>query len=170
MRVRILLNAMGEARSWVLRAPKRSWRPICRAPSVRKKLSFKARERSVNVSHSWGGVRSDRAGILMEDFTFKVNLVAVVRVRAGDESVARKTVPTVLGAPGIAEIRLANENNAATGRHATVPMSISLSDRSFQQEIDGPAPHAEWAPPSCYSSLHKSPAPAWSVNASASRT
>ena len=44
----------------------------------------------------------------MEDFTFKVNLVVVVRVRAGDESVAL--------------------------------------------------------------SLHKSPAPAWSVNASASRT
>ena len=54
------------------------------------------------------------------DYTFKVNLVAVVRVRAGDESVARKIVPTVLGAPGIAEIRLANENNAATGRDATV--------------------------------------------------
>jgi hypothetical protein len=32
----------------------------------------------------------------MEDFTFKVNLVAVVRVRAGDKSVARKIVPTVL--------------------------------------------------------------------------
>ena len=62
----------------------------------------------------------EKFGSEMEDFTFKVNLVAVVRVRAGDESVARKTVPTVLGAPGIAEIRLANENNAATGRHATV--------------------------------------------------
>ena len=36
----------------------------------------------------------------MEDFKFKVNLVAVVRVRAGDESVARKIVPTVLGASG----------------------------------------------------------------------
>ena len=56
----------------------------------------------------------------MEDFAFKVNLVAVVRVRADDESVARKVVPTVLGAPGTVEIRLANENNAATGRHATV--------------------------------------------------
>ena len=33
----------------------------------------------------------------MEDFAFKVNLVAVVRVRADDESVARKVVPTVLG-------------------------------------------------------------------------
>ena len=56
----------------------------------------------------------------MKDFAFKVNLVAVVRVRAEDESVARKIVPTVLGAPGTAEIRLANENNAAMGRHAAV--------------------------------------------------
>ena len=56
----------------------------------------------------------------MEDFTFKVNLVAVVRVRASDESVARKIVPTILGAPGTAEIRLANENSAATGRDATI--------------------------------------------------
>ena len=59
-------------------------------------------------------------GPTMEDFTFKVNLVAVVRVRADDESVARKIVPTVLGAPGTVEIRLANENNAARGHHATV--------------------------------------------------
>jgi hypothetical protein len=56
----------------------------------------------------------------MKDFTFKVDLVAVVRVRADDESIARKVVPTVLGAPGTADIRLANENYAATGRHATV--------------------------------------------------
>ena len=51
----------------------------------------------------------------MSEFTFKVNLVAVVRVRADDESVARKVVPMVLGAPGSVEIRLANENNAAVG-------------------------------------------------------
>ena len=56
----------------------------------------------------------------MRDFAFKVNLVAVVRVRADDESIARKVVPTVLGAPGTADIRLANENNAATAHHATV--------------------------------------------------
>ena len=56
----------------------------------------------------------------MKDFAFKVNLVAVVRVRADDESVARKIVPTVLGAPGTVEIRLANENNTARGHHATV--------------------------------------------------
>ena len=56
----------------------------------------------------------------MEDFTFKVNLVAVVRVRADDESVARKVVPTVLRAPSTVEMRLANENNAAVGRDATI--------------------------------------------------
>ena len=56
----------------------------------------------------------------MEDFTFKVDLVAVVRVRASEESVARNVVTTVLGAPGTSEIRLANENNAATGCHATI--------------------------------------------------
>ena len=56
----------------------------------------------------------------MKDFTFKVNLVAVVRVRAADESIARKAVPTVVGAPDPADIRLANENIAAMGRHAAV--------------------------------------------------
>jgi hypothetical protein len=56
----------------------------------------------------------------MKDFAFKVNLVAVVRVRADDEGGARKVVPTVLGPPGVAEIRLANEKNAARGHHATV--------------------------------------------------
>ena len=56
----------------------------------------------------------------MRDFAFKVNLVAVVRVRADDESVARKVVPTVLGPPGPVEIRLVNENHAAMAHHATV--------------------------------------------------
>jgi hypothetical protein len=48
---------------------------------------------------------------IMGDFTFRVNLVATVRVRAADESVARKVVDTVLRAPGNVELRLANENN-----------------------------------------------------------
>ena len=56
----------------------------------------------------------------MKDFAFKVYLVALVRVRAADESVAPKVVPTVLGAPSTVEIGLANENNAATGRHASI--------------------------------------------------
>jgi hypothetical protein len=56
----------------------------------------------------------------MSDFVFKVNLVAVVRVRAGDESVARYVVPTVLGAPGPTEIALANQNHEALGHDAAV--------------------------------------------------
>ena len=73
---------------------------------------------------------------VMSEFTFKVNLVAVVRVRAADESVARQVVSTILGAPGTVEIGLANENNAAVGNHATitdVDFSFSLgSIRRFE--------------------------------------
>ena|GEM_PF-3288298 len=54
------------------------------------------------------------------DFAFKVNLTAVVQVRAANESAARKVVPTVLGAPGTTEIELANQANAATGQDATI--------------------------------------------------
>jgi len=73
----------------------------------------------------------------MKDFAFKVNLVAVVRVRADDENVARKVVPTVLGAPGTVEIGLANENNAATGHHATVTdVDFSIgSVKPFRGEV-----------------------------------
>jgi hypothetical protein len=39
----------------------------------------------------------------MRDFEFKVTLVAVVRVLAADESVARQVVPEVLGAPSTAD-------------------------------------------------------------------
>jgi hypothetical protein len=56
----------------------------------------------------------------MRNFTFEVNLVAVVRVQAADESVARKVIPDVLGAPGTAEIREANKNHLETGRDAAV--------------------------------------------------
>jgi hypothetical protein len=56
----------------------------------------------------------------MNQYVFEVKLRAVVRVRADNEEVARKVVPTVLGSPGSVEIVLANENNAAIGRTATV--------------------------------------------------
>ena len=56
----------------------------------------------------------------MGEFAFRVNIVAVVRVHAADENVARKIVPEVLGAPSAAEVRLINENHAALGRDATV--------------------------------------------------
>ena len=56
----------------------------------------------------------------MDDFVFAVKVVAVVRVRADDENVARKVVPTVLGSPSAAEIALANQNNAALGADGTI--------------------------------------------------
>ena len=40
--------------------------------------------------------------------------------RRGREALHARSFPTVLGAPGTLEIRLANENNAARGHHATV--------------------------------------------------
>jgi hypothetical protein len=56
----------------------------------------------------------------MRDFAFKIDLVAMVRVRASDEKAARKIVPTVLRAPDTTELRLANENNTGQGQIATV--------------------------------------------------
>ena len=56
----------------------------------------------------------------LQEYAFQVNLVAVVRVRAADEALARKVVPSVLGSPGTAEIRLANESNNSLGLKATV--------------------------------------------------
>src|SRR5262245_54093924 len=58
--------------------------------------------------------------IAMKDFAFKLDLVAVVRVRAEHESVARKVVPAVVQTPSALEIALANKNNAATGQDAQV--------------------------------------------------
>jgi hypothetical protein len=46
----------------------------------------------------------------MKTFLFETTIDAVVRVLAADEDSARKVVPTVLGAPGTTEIRIANEN------------------------------------------------------------
>jgi hypothetical protein len=81
----------------------------------------------------------------MEDYAFKVNIAAMVRVRADDENVARKVVPTVLGAPSTLDIRLANEGNAAMAHHATITsVQFSGEDCSIELvEIDGvaaPAP------------------------------
>jgi hypothetical protein len=56
----------------------------------------------------------------MGEFVFKVNIGAVVRVRAADGNVARKIVPDVLRAPGTVEIGLANQNHAALGCDASV--------------------------------------------------
>ena len=56
----------------------------------------------------------------MNEYVFEVQLVAAVRVHAMDENVARNVVSSVLGSPGTAEVRMANENNAALDRNALV--------------------------------------------------
>jgi hypothetical protein len=56
----------------------------------------------------------------MSEYSFEVGVRAVVRVQASDPDVARKVVESVLGAPGSQEIELANRNNQALGRDATV--------------------------------------------------
>jgi hypothetical protein len=86
----------------------------------------------------------------MSEFAFEVNIVAVVRVHAADKNVAREAVSTVLGAPAVAEIRLANENNAASGHHATISnVDFSAEEGSIKLiETDGvPAPAPAVRPP-----------------------
>lgn len=69
----------------------------------------------------------------MANFSFKTNLIAVMRVRAGDEMVARKAVPTVLRAPRAIEIRLANEGTALLFDGAIVTdVDFSLEEASIE--------------------------------------
>jgi hypothetical protein len=74
----------------------------------------------------------------MNEYVFEVKLRAVVRVRAEDEETARKVIPTVLGTPGTLEIDLANQNNVAVGRDATV------TEVDFMQEKDPRPPFGTW--------------------------
>ena len=60
------------------------------------------------------------AAATVQEYAFQVKLVAVVRVCAKDEVLARKVIPSVLGSPGTAEIRLVNEFNNSLGSKATV--------------------------------------------------
>ena len=75
----------------------------------------------------------------MVDFAFTVNIVAVVQVRAADENVARRVVPTVLGSPGTVELRLTNEGNALLAHPATVTnVDFSVEEGSIKLiETDG---------------------------------
>ena len=56
----------------------------------------------------------------MRTFAFKTTIDAVVRVQAADEDSARKAVPTVLAAPDIADLRIANENATGLGIDAVI--------------------------------------------------
>jgi hypothetical protein len=79
----------------------------------------------------------------MNEYVYEVTLRAVVRVRAADVETARKVVPTVLGAPGTLEIELANQNNAAVGRAATVTDVDFVQDKDARLlKSDVPLPQA----------------------------
>ena len=70
---------------------------------------------------------------VMRDFSFAVDLTALVRVRAADESVARKIVPTVVKAPNALEVRLANESNALLNSGGTVTkVDFSFKETSIK--------------------------------------
>ena len=56
----------------------------------------------------------------MRTFAFKTTIDALVRVQAADEDSARKAVPTVLAAPDIADLRIANENATGLGIDAVI--------------------------------------------------
>ena len=71
----------------------------------------------------------------MSEYVFEVKLRAVVRVRADNEEVARKVVPSVLGPPGSLEIGLANENNAAVGWSATVT-KVDFAQEELPRQLD----------------------------------
>ena len=62
--------------------------------------------------YGWGGSLDFAANneAAIKTFVFETTIDALVRVRAADEDSARKVIPTVLGAPGTADIRIANES------------------------------------------------------------
>jgi hypothetical protein len=68
----------------------------------------------------------------VKEFAFEVGLVARVRVRAADEASARGVVSSVIGAPGSAEITLANEGTAALGSDAVVTAVEFIADRKVK--------------------------------------
>jgi hypothetical protein len=69
----------------------------------------------------------------MASFSFKTNLIAVMRVRASDEMLARKVVPTALRGPSAVEIRLANEGAALLYEGAIVTnVDFSVEEGSIE--------------------------------------
>jgi hypothetical protein len=79
-----------------------------------------------------------RGRSLAPEYAFKVKLVAVVRVRAANETVARQALPSVLSPPGTVDIKVTNENNAALGVNAHVTdVDFSIEDNATLFEVDG---------------------------------
>jgi hypothetical protein len=64
----------------------------------------------------------------VQEYAFEVKLVAMVRVRARDESLARKVLTSALGSPNAAELRLAHDSGSSIGRSAPITL-VSFSPR-----------------------------------------
>ena len=57
----------------------------------------------------------------MQDYEFEVTIIAVVRVRAENEDLARQFVgSSALASPSADEIRMANEGEFLLGKRATI--------------------------------------------------
>jgi hypothetical protein len=68
----------------------------------------------------WQSSGDRGAFIDMQEYLFEVRLVAVVRVRARNENLAREVATSALGSPSTEEVRLANEADFLMGREATI--------------------------------------------------
>ena len=69
----------------------------------------------------------------MANFSFKTSLIAVMRVRASDEMLARKVIPTARRGPSAVEIRLANEGAALLYEGAIVTnVDFSVEEGSIE--------------------------------------
>ena len=81
----------------------------------------------------------DRGAFIdMQEYLFEVRLVAVVRVRARNENLAREVATSALGSPSTEEVRLANEADFLMGREATIiAVDFSVDEDSAKLiEID----------------------------------
>ena len=75
----------------------------------------------------------------MQEYLFEVRLIAVVRVRARNENLAREVATSALGSPSTEEISLANEADFLMGREATIiAVDFSVDESSTKLiENDG---------------------------------
>ena len=72
----------------------------------------------------------------MQEYLFEVRLVAVVRVRARNENLAREVATSALGSPSTEEIRLANKADFLMGREATIIAANFSVDESSTKLIE----------------------------------
>src|SRR4029079_4465236 len=75
---------------------------------------------------------------LAPEYAFTVKLVAVVSLRAANETLARRALASVLSPPGTVDIKVTNENNAALGVNAVVTdVDFSIEESAALFEVDG---------------------------------